>query len=447
MGEAWFRNPTFYIRELVEVGARGSRIVWDRGVLMKQRIDPQKYVNGYGGPTFDYRILLVGPQGSAEIRRESSMQAPTAVYPTFEYGRQKFDQLEQMLAQPAGEDPSWWKIEKDEPDARPVAGQEHRVVIIRSPHAGMAEGRGFLNDLSLLQQEYPEAIVHLHGTSSWRVAFGTGLAAADVECRLVAAKGRVTLPNGREVYTEDFEKWDLWMRAIGYRPADVKQPRDRCIFNIKSALWASDNFERDVYFKTRRGQRMDLFPDQKITETRRKSHPDGPTVSGDKVLCDACSLAPICKLYRDGGVCAIPGTDVSQLIGIFKSRDASRIVDGLGVLMAANVERLEVGLEQETSDGELDPQVSRIIEATFDHGVKLAKLLNPMLGVKISANLAGSVANVTGGSMAGLASGVVAELEAAGIPREQITSEMVTALLERTAARQAAIEAHTSPAV
>lgn len=445
MAEAWFRNPTFYIRELAEVGSRSANVVWDRGIIVKQRIDPKAYVDARFNPAIDYRILLIGPQGAAEIRRDSSFAAPTAVYPVFEYGRHRFDDLETMLARPLGEDSGWWKPDRDVPDEIPVPGQEHRVVVIRAPKANTGEGRLFLSDLARLQDMYEEAIIHLHGAFSWRVAFGTGLAAADIECRTTAAKGKIVLPNGREVYPDEFDTWDMWIKVLSIRPKDIREPRDRCLFNIRSALWAADNFERDVYFKRTRSKEF-VIPDPGVIETHRKVIRLGDTRDGDKVLCDLCSLAPTCKLYRDGGVCAIPGTDVSRLIGMFKSRDAGQIVDGLGVLMATNVERLEAGLEAERDDGELDPKVSRILEALFDQGQKLAKLLNPLLGVKISANLTPSVEGVAAGNYSALVAGVIAELEAQGIPRAQITSEMITKLLERTQQRQAAIEASSTPA-
>lgn len=448
MPEAWFRNPTFYVRELAEVGPRASWIVWDRGVVHRNRLDPKRYITDRFGPTVEPRILMVGPQGTAELRRDSDLDAPTAVYPTWEYGRQGWEELEEMCARWAGEEGCFWAPPRGTPDELPVPGQEHRVVVIRSPKASTGIGRQFLLDLARLQAEYPECIIHLHGANAWRVAFGTGLASADVEARTLAAKHKVMLPNGREMELHEAPEWTMWINLLGFRADDLGVPRNRCLYNIHSALWAADNFERDLYFKHRRiyGGLSD-WPTLEPHETRRKVFVLGDTVDGDKVLCDVCSVAPTCKLYRDGGVCGIPDTDVSTLATAFKSRDATRIIDGLGSLMAVNVSRLETGLRQEDDSEEgLSPVVSKIIDSLFDQGQKLAKLLNPMLGVKVNANLQGSIDGVSTGSVSALTAGIIAELEAMGTPREEITTELVMAVLARTAEKQEAIEASSSAA-
>src|SRR5689334_4768401 len=99
--EVWFRNPHDYIRELVEVGE--CKVAWDRGLLIKRHIDPLKHADLYFGTTFDYRILLVGTQGTAEYRPGDTEDKPSAVYPTWAYGEDSL-LLEEMIQFPIGED-------------------------------------------------------------------------------------------------------------------------------------------------------------------------------------------------------------------------------------------------------------------------------------------------------------------------------------------------------
>jgi hypothetical protein len=68
--EVWFRNPDTYIRELVECGV--FQIAWDRGYLVKRKVDPIKHAELYYGQAYPWRVLAIGPQGSAEYRAATS---------------------------------------------------------------------------------------------------------------------------------------------------------------------------------------------------------------------------------------------------------------------------------------------------------------------------------------------------------------------------------------
>lgn len=443
-GEAWFRNPTYYIKELAEVGPKAARVIWDRGVLVKNRLDPRAQAEGSFGPTIDYRILLCGPQGTAEVRRESSVKQPSAVYPTFEYGRHKFDDLEGMLALPAGEnvgaytgDPYFFP----DPDEQPVEGQEHRVVLIRTPPLNTGEGKMFLKGVVDLQQDYPDAIVHLHGIYSMRAMFGLGLGASDFEARTDAAKRRIILPNGRPIYVDEFAEWSEWIALLGFRPEDLDQPRQRCLFNIKAALWAAENFEQDTFWTARRSnaRRTQVRATEDVIpappEANKQKLPKG--LIFDKNICDVCSLAPRCKIYREGGVCTIPGTNTAKLAAMFKSRDADQIIDALGSLMAVNVDRLEQGLDQEVAEDDLDPQITRIIRDLFNQGVDLAKLVNPLVGMKVGVSITASSSKVISGNEKALAAGLIAELESMGYTKDQMTPELINTVLDGYNKRQA----------
>jgi hypothetical protein len=120
---------------------------------------------------------------------------------------------------------------------------------------------------------------------------------------------------------------------------------------------------------------------------------------------------------------------------MFKSRDADQIIDGLSTLLAANANRLEKGVEEEQAYGELDPEVTKIANQLFNQGVQLAKLIDPNLrgGTKVQVNVGGDAQVITASSPKQVMGSIVRELERRGIPREQITPEMVSGLLAEMA--------------
>lgn len=144
----------------------------------------------------------------------------------------------------------------------------------------------------------------------------------------------------------------------------------------------------------------------------------------------------------------MPDSEPAELAKYFNTRNSDSIIDGLGVLMATQTDRLKRGLEKENDSERLDPEVSKIIKNLFDSGVKLAKLVNPALAAagapKFNLN---QQFNNNGGTLIAaspneLASKIVAQLEARGIKRSQITPEMVQELMAAPEEeRQQAIDA------
>lgn len=430
--EVWFRNPDNYIRELVECGE--YRIAWDRGLLVKKRIDPVKHAALYYGKSFPYRVLLVGDQGTAELRPGDTMEKPSAVYPTWVYGEDA-SLLEELMAHPVGEDAECCSDTSVPPDERPVWGQEHRVVITEIPNAMSGPGRKFLRYLKELQEDYPKAILHVHGLYGWKVAFGMGFGSADVEPRTAAQKGKVHLPSGKEEKYEHVQANVKWVTALGFKPADLAVPRNRCMYNIKSAIWAGEHYAELFNFRLKGGG----APDHESSDADFTPATAGSPLSsvakpksGDRYICDTCSLQNDCKYFRAGAVCSVPGAEPTQLARFFNSRNADSIIDGLGTLLAANTHRLERGLRYEEIDGDLSPEVSKMMGQVFDQGVKLAKLIDPNLagGAKVQVNVgAGGAAAVSNTNPRQLIAAAVRELEARGIPRENITQEMIQGLL------------------
>ena len=443
--EVWFRNPDNYIRELVECGE--YRIAWDRGYLVKKRIDPEKHASLYFGQTYPYRLLLVGEQGTAELDATHGITNPKAVYPTWAYGEDAA-LLEEIIARPVGLDHKICLDTSVPPDQRPVYNQEHRVVVIEPPVAGSGPGRKFLRYLKELQEDYPDCIIHVHGLYGWRPAFGLGFRAADVEPRTAAQKGRVHLPSGLEEKFENVVKHPQWVTALGFKPVDLSVPRVRCMYNIKSAVWAGANYEKLNRFPTRSSSSHDHSPDtptseHQVPQTRSPFIGEVVKKDGDLFHCNTCSLQDKCRYFREGAVCSVPGADPTDLAKYFKTRDSDMIIDGLGTLMAAQTRRLQAGMAMEEDFGELDPEVTKILNSLFDQGAKLAKLVNPALnrpGVNINVG-AGGVAGVGFSSPQQLIGAAVRELEARGIAREDITPQMIEGLLTQMAEPQKAQQA------
>jgi hypothetical protein len=125
-----------------------------------------------------------------------------------------------------------------------------------------------------------------------------------------------------------------------------------------------------------------------------------------------------------------------------------------------NAERLEDAMAAEEGTGELDPEVTKLSKTVFDQGTKLVKLLDPSLagGPKVQVNVG---VGAGGNAQVGIASSdpkqlmatVVAELESAGIPRDQIDSTMIKGVLQSMAnssqqqAIQTAVTAHQQKAI
>lgn len=455
--EVWFRNPSNYIRELVECGV--GNVAWDRGALIKRAIDPLKHADLFFGQSVPYRLLIVGDQGTAELAPGRGMDNPVAVYPTWVYGESS-ELLQEMIERPVGEDLEICHDVSVPPDERPVFGQEHRVVITELPPANHGPGRKILTMLRELQLDNPDCLIHIHGLYSYRIAFGMGFRAADVEPRTNAQKGQVILPSGEIVRFEATQKNAKWLGALGFKPSDLSVPRNRCMYNIKSAQWAGENYDKIFKFRTTTSRKMvDIeTPPAKYEPVETRSHLTKPEAKrkvkeGDEFMCDTCSLQTECKYQRSGAVCSVPDAEPASLANFFKTRDSGMIIDGLATLVQANTRRLERGMQEEEAFGDINPEVTRLLNSTFNQGVQLAKLIDPNLrggGVKVNvgvgvAQVGGAAQTITASNSNELIAGVVRSLEARGFKREEITPDLVQSVLMASAnpgSMTRAIEGH-----
>ncbi len=454
--QVWFRNPLLYVMECEELHT--YNMVWDMQFLAKKKLKVQSYVEKYLNPGADYRLLLVANKRTLEITPDTEQLKPKAVYPTWLYGN-PFGELLDMLEHNPGDDPDACTDPYLEPDDRPRPGQEHRVIISDLPNTQSGRGRGFMKILRELNEEYPNVYIHIHGLYAWKYMFGSGYRSVDMDPYTLAKKGRVHLPMGKKVTYEAAPRFAQWVNLLGYSCPDLKVPRNRCMFNMKAALWAMEHYDEDFSFKSV------VTKDQIINTHAPVVAPVLTTkgqiitsavkpLEGDKFACDVCSLANRCKSYRYNAVCSLPKSEALELSSMFRTRDSKEIIDQLGILLDKQVERFERGLKDETQygdpnndEGVLDPAVTALGKVIFDQGDKLAKLVDPELRtsagrpVNVGINVNGGGASITDSSPQKMIAGLVAAIEARGIPRDQITQEMIMAEMTGQAL---AIEARSS---
>jgi hypothetical protein len=430
LSEIWFRNPHNYVRELVE--ANSHMIAWDRGITVKKGIDPWKWGKVYFGENNPWRMLVIGPQGTVDIDNDNSMDDPAGVYPTWEYG-ESWTILEEMVSAPIGEDEVSCQADLP-PDERPVFGQEHRVVITGLPSATLSSTKALLRNIRELQEDYPACKVHLHGSYSWSAMFGIGLASADCDPRIDAQKGKVILPSGKILVYERAVGQLQWIELLGMKYIDLKIPSKRCVYNIRSAMWAAENYEKNIRFKTRGGKTPDFHSPNPVIQTtvshvRTTSDKAKP---GDKIICNSCSLQRGCKHFRVDAVCSLSDSETSALAKLFQSRNSDKILDGLSAVVGKNADRAERALETEEMLNEVDPEVTRLLNTVFNQGAQLAKLIDPTLraGPKVAVQINQAAQGATASRNEVLAQ-VIKSFEDRGIDRSKITPDMMEEELRR----------------
>lgn len=414
----------------------GDLIAWDRGVLVKRRIDPVPWLQLYAAD-LPIRQLMIGEQGSCEVGPDNPKTSPIAVYPTWTFGDDP-EQLVDWIENPVGENEQLCSDKSALPDERPVFGQEHRVVITEIPVLGTGAGRKFIAWLRELQEDNPECIIHVHGLYSLKYAFGMGFGAGDAEPRTAAANKRLIMASGNELPYTKVQENARWVTAVGMVPADLDSPAKRCVFNIRSTKLYAMQAPFTVNMRLTPQREVDTeTPDKDyvIPSTKRALPVSVKFKDGDRTLCNACSVQLTCKQFRQGEVCSLPEGNTANLASFFQTRDSQKIVDGLGTLLAMQSNRLEQAAQVEQALGDTDPEVTKMINALFSQGVQLAKLVDPSMrgGVKVNVGVINgqASASVSSGATASELTGqVVRALENQGIPRDQITPELVMKTLQ-----------------
>ena len=408
--DLFLRNP-WHLRDKLPAY---PRLAWTRQFLRECRINPDAYMQYHlvGRP---FRVLTVDIDETTDTTESS-----TTTHPTWVYGDRQ-SRLESYLR------------------------EQLPMVVIAGIPVFMPPFLEFFHWLSSLQEDYPDTKIHLHGGQEFTQIFGLNLGSADYDAVEDARGDKVRLPNGRRIHVSEFATWGKWFRMLGWNWREVTSPQLRTEFNMAAAAWASQFFKSDIPFTFRPTRAsLQVKPDEVPTvgtfldAYRRRNAEDG-----DKIICDVCSLAPHCKLYRAGAVCTLNESPSRELAELFGSRDSNKIIDGLNKLLKMQAERITEARDREaTAEDGLDEKVTKLIDNMINQGVKVAKLINPALAnPKMQVNIGLLTGEAKTAPPKQLATAAIAELERRGHARENITLPMVEDLIREMTGEALAIEA------
>lgn len=447
----YFRNPDSYASELQE--SHITNFSWDYGHVARKQIDILKWAKVMLPNVSDWKMLVVAMEGTAEYSPTSkSIDKPDAVYPSWRFS-EGYDQLENYCQAPVGQDLFLVYARDIEDRFRPVRNQPHKVLIYDAPDTKSVIGGNYLRHLLRIKAKYPNVEFILHDTGSFRYMFGSNLGSPIFDPRMSAKMGSVIAGSGKLIKKADLYENRKWIHALGFDLDTVRADiPSRVLFNIESVLWAEQNFNKNVEFSLRATHGIDTDTKQgkyeyaQIRESwltagsRRAKLSMGPE---DGIICDACSLSKSCKFYREGLVCSVPGTSSADLSKAFGTRDAGVIIDGLLDLTKIQAKRVAMDLQEEEDTGERNIITDKRMKDLFDAGVKVAKLIDPKLvggGATINLGMIGGTAIIAEQTPQELMASTVRALEAQGVPRADITPDMIKGVLEGVANRTAVKE-------
>lgn len=444
------RNPWEYMHLVRDV--RHPYISWDYGSPIIRRINPLHYAKLRYGAGFDFTAYSVAVEGMAEYNQDSrDLDSPAAVYPTWHW-RHGWEQLQYYCDYPVGENPKVYNNESIPKEFRPVKGQPHRILIYDFPRSITAEGRDFFLRLIKIQEDYPNIDFVAHGTTSFRYMFLARFEAVLYNPHWMGKLNAVQLPNGLKVphAAENRHLLAPWANALGIRVTDLVDEDGLTEFNTLSILWAGKHYLEDEKFKVANVDRIvsDGLPDnsEQVNLSRasifmgRVRRPQAASLMpGDGVICNTCSLASKCRLFREGAVCGVPSTDSAKLAKLMGSRDADQLIEGLSEIAKVQAARVGKDLEEEEDSGKRFPETDKRLKDLFDSGQKIARLVKPELngrGVQVNVGVMGGTAIVQQRTPQELVSGAIRALEDKGIPRERITEDAILGLLEGVTSRK-----------
>lgn len=453
----WLRQPKGYLAEALEEGFR--QFTWHIPALYKSRIEVLSWLRAYSmGYGENIRLRLLDYHGCAEYTVFSNYDSPLAVYPTWAAEDEPWEQLEWLIKNPPGESIDFCTSQEVPKHMRPVWGQKHVIVIHRLPPPGISQSV-LAMQLRQLQLDNPQVELFISGFRQFNSIFGMNFKGADwMPLNVTATDGvneMVVLPTGKVIKDEYI--WDPryrdWFELLGFDQIDTVSRNDFVKFTLRSAMWAWRNWDRVTPFVTKRTNIRDLVQqdptflsvDERsfiLPAARRRLMRNLGLRAGefDKFTCDTCILHNVCTLYRENSVCTVKGSDAVALADNFGSRNVDVLLNGLSEIVRRNAERLEDAMVDEEAAGEgLDPEVTKLTKTVFDQGAKLARLVDParFAGPKVNVNVGvgsgGNASVAISTDPRQMVAGIVAELEAKGIPRENITSDMIKGVLEAAA--------------
>lgn len=104
----------------------------------------------------------------------------------------------------------------------------------------------------------------------------------------------------------------------------------------------------------------------------------------------------------------------------FQTRDVAQVIDALGAIISEEAERYHYGRKLEIENEILIPEVSKIALNIAREAKELVAMISP-----IAHDINVSVLNVSQAAPVAVVAGAMREIEASGVPRQDITEEQI----------------------
>ncbi|QOP65336.1 terminase small subunit [Gordonia phage Diabla] len=433
--DLWWQNPFKYYEHLKDSGE--SQVLFDHSMLEKYKINPREFMlQHFRG--MSWRCYVMNKDCVVLFDHTCGPRESLGSWPIWDYEKHDLAELKDLLEtpwkdRPISEHADWYEV--------PSPHQPHRV-FLKNAVTGLYDPiwRKRRLRLTKIQRLYPECEMFLKPKGfAVGLMFGSGFTACSVdpyEMRWLE-KGKIILPNGRKVHLENVDKFAREIEHFGFDPYDVRYDQDvgllYCIASIRYAAHHWDDptgpfyNQKGVHMRAPDFNNPDMYaPMPSYEKVSIKLDKIKPT---DKVLCDSCSLWRLCPAYRTEEVCGLPSSETRKLADMALSRNADDVVEMLASVVSKQAERVERKIDDEKFlESGYDKDVDKMLNNLFKNGATLAKLRNPNLGrplVQINANVNPQAQAIEQADPRALAMGVIRELEESGVPREDITEEMI----------------------
>lgn len=455
--EVWWKHPNEYIIELRE-NAGSFNTIWHSDYIHKRNLNPQAFLGLHLGSATSWKTLIVQHwYDLAVLYTSESPRKSVAAWPIWNANLHSVSKLMDLVKNPISERDEYYDLDKK---YKPSKNQDHRIIVTGIGSVTQNYYKDLVNRISEIQENYPEVTFLICNVLSFGATFGKGFKMVEADPLTPVRKWAwIILPNGKHLSHNhpELAVRSYWLNVLGFDYKELDKNWHKMIsFNICSYEWAS-RYYLDLARHTGRGygsghanvidwrspQAEEFFVSNNriFAGAEPKGQGRKPT---DRLECSSCSLWAACKYYREGSVCSVPGSEMEEVANMFGSRDADKIIDAMGALLKLNTERIQEARSNESSTGELDPELTKIITSTLNNAEKLAKLRNPELNgksptVTVNTNINSAQTGLRDNSITpAVAMHIVSQLEAQGFKREEITEDLIQDYLTRITVNTAA---------
>ncbi|QDF18224.1 hypothetical protein SEA_DAKITI_9 [Gordonia phage Dakiti] len=433
--DLWWQNPFKYYEHLKDSGE--TQVLFDHSLLTKYKVNPREFMlQHFRG--MSWKCYVMNEDCTILIDHTCGPEETKGSWAVWDYQKHDLEELKDLVEMPWKDRPidplaDWYEV--------PHPAQKHRV-FIKNIVAGTRDElwKKRRQRLTKIQRLYPECELFIKPKHFiMGLAFGAGFTASSLdpyEMRWLE-RGKIVLPTGRKVHLEDVYSHADAIEHFGFDPEEVRYDQDvgllYCIASIRYAAHHWDDPTGPFYSKKSHLLSLPDFnnPDMyaQMPSYDRVVRPLDKIKPTDQVLCDSCSLWRLCPAYRTEEVCGLPSSETRRLADMALSRNADDVVEMLASVVSKQAERVERKIDDEKFlESGYDKDVDKMLNNLFKNGATLAKLRNPALGrplVQINANVDPKTQAIQQADPRALAMGVIQELEDSGVPREDITEEMI----------------------